>query len=108
MRRGHDRERQVRAVLERDHLVVRAAGSFGLCDLVALPLETPLCPHCELPRARARLIEVKSTITPYAHFSPEDRRALSRVARWTGSRAELAWWPKGGKLRIIEEEAWPR
>ena len=98
---GLDRERQVKFLLEADHLVVRSAGSFGLCDLVALP-------YCAATdHARPRLIEVKATQTPYGHFPPHKRKELREAAEKVGGDAELAWWPKGGELRYIGAKKWP-
>jgi Holliday junction resolvase len=95
--RGHQRERAVRDVLLDDNwVVVRAAGSLGAVDLVALKAGR-----------RPRLIEVKSTIGPYDHFGPADRADISVRAVWAGADAELAWWPKRGKLRWIPEAEWP-
>lgn len=96
-RRGHNRERQVRLLLEaEDWFVIRAAGSLGDADLVALK-----------DGHRPRLIEVKSTIGPYSHFGPRDRSELSFAARLAGGVAELAWWPSRGRLRWIPEDEWP-
>lgn len=99
MSRGHDRERRVRDWLtERDWVVVRAAGSLGEIDLVALKAgETP------------RLVEVKSTAGgPYEHFGPGERADLSQRAAWAGAGAWLAWWPPRGQLRWIPEAEWPK
>lgn len=98
MSRGINRERQVRVVLEDDDwFVVRAAGSLGSVDLVALKVGR-----------QPRLLEVKSTIGPYDHFGPADRADLSFAAQLSGGVAELAWWPKHGKLRFIAEVEWPK
>ena len=97
-RRGHDRERQVRALLEaEDHFVVRAAGSIGDVDLVALKAgKTP------------RLIEVKSTAGgPYERFGPKDRADLRFAAELAGGVAELCWWPPRSQPRWIPAEEWP-
>jgi Holliday junction resolvase len=98
-RRGINRERQVRLHLEADDWwVARAAGSFGDADLVALK-----------DGRRPRLIEVKSSAKgPYEHFGPSEREGLRRAARLAGAIAELAWWPKGGQLRFIPSDEWPR
>lgn len=95
--RGHNRERQIRRLLEdAGWFVIRAPGSLGVADLVALKAgETP------------RLVESKSTLSPYSHFGPADRSALSAAARKAGAIAELAWWPSRGALRWIPEAAWP-
>jgi Holliday junction resolvase len=96
--RGHDRERRVKDVLEsEDWVVVRAAGSLGTVDLVALR-----------DGYRPRLIEVKSTADgPYEHFRPADRAALRLAAEMAGADALLAWWPPRGKLRWIPSSEWP-
>ncbi len=99
MSRGHNRERRVRDWLtDRDWIVVRAAGSLGCVDLVALKAgETP------------RMIEVKSTAGgPYERFGPADRAELSLNAEWAGAEAWLVWWPPRGQLRWISEAEWPR
>ncbi len=84
MSRGHERERKVKRMLEAEGwFVVRAAGSFGLCDLI--------CLH---PSEDAMLVEVKSTIAgPYAHFGPADRAALIQAAERSGAEAWLCYWP---------------
>lgn len=96
-RRGHDRERRVVDILkDEDWLAFRAPGSLGVADVVALREgSTP------------RLIEVKSTISPYSHFLPADRARLSLAAKLAGATAWLAWWPARGSLRWIAESEWP-
>lgn len=97
MSRGIDRERQVRDHLENDGwFVIRAAGSLGAADLVAIKA------------GAIQLIEVKSTAGgPYERFGPAARRTLSQAARDAGASAVLAYWPSRGKLRFINEAAWP-
>jgi Holliday junction resolvase len=97
-RRGHDRERAVRVVLEgEDWWVARAAGSLGDADLVALK-----------DGRRPRLIEVKSTVAgPFHSFGPQDRARLLLAAKIAGATAELAWWPPRGSLRFIPASEWP-
>ena len=96
--RGHQRERAVRDLLRsEDWFVVRAAGSLGDADLLALRAGS-----------RPRLIEVKSSAaSPYAHFLPADRYRLSQAAKLAGAEAWLAYWPPRGKLRWIPESEWP-
>lgn len=95
--RGHDVERAVKARLEAcGWLVVRAAGSLGPADLVALRAGE-----------RALLLEVKSTARPWERFGPADRAELSSVATRADADALLAWWPRGGLLRFIPEAEWP-
>jgi len=97
-RRGPQRERAVRDwLLERDWVVVRAAGSLGEVDLVALKAGQ-----------RPRLIEVKSTAQgPYERFGPSDRADLNLRALWADADAFLAWWPPRGTLRWIHSSEWP-
>ena len=98
MSRGLQRERQVRYFMEQDDwVVVRAAGSLGCCDLVAMKSgRTP------------RMVEVKSTAQgPYEHFRPADRKDLSQAAEWAGAEAWLAWWPSRGQLTWFPESSWP-
>lgn len=95
---GHDRERQVRKVLEDEGWVVaRCAGSLGDFDLFAAKAGT-----------KPRLIEVKATAAgPYAGFLPADRERLREVAEQAGAVAELAFWPRRKKLEFIGEDRWP-
>lgn len=56
------------------------------------------------------LIQVKSTLTPYAHFLPADRQRLREDADRAGWFAALLWWPKGRGLEraeLIPEHDWP-
>lgn len=98
MSRGHNRERQVKALLMQDDwFVTRAAGSLGDADLVALK-----------DGHRPRIIEVKSTAQgPYERFGPKDRADLRFAARVAGAVAELCWWPPRGKPVWISETEWP-
>jgi Holliday junction resolvase len=78
--------------------VIRAAGSLGCADLVAL-------------RAGVRpiFVEVKSTAAgPYEHFGPEVRDALLAAAKLAGADAWLCWWPSRGKATWIHADGWPR
>lgn len=96
--RGHSRERLVRKLLEaNDWVVVRAAGSLGPIDLVALKLGR-----------KAMLIEVKSTAgSPYERFGPADRKTLLDLAERAGADAVLAYWPPNAVLELIDSHAWP-
>lgn len=98
MSRGHDRERAVRDWLrDRDWLVVRAAGSLGVADLIALK-----------QGERPWLVEVKSDAeSPYENFRPADRERLRTAAKMSGAEAWLAWWPPRGTLKWISEAEWP-
>jgi Holliday junction resolvase len=96
--RGHNRERLVRKLLEQSGwVVIRAAGSLGPVDLVALKLG-----H------RPMLIEVKSTSgSIYERFGPSERAALIELAARADAAAVLAYWPLGAQLRLIDSNAWP-
>lgn len=97
MSRGINRERQVKRLLEgEDWWVARAAGSLGDADLVALK-----------DGKRPRLIEVKSTLTPWSHFGPKDRADLLFAGTIANADVVLAWWPSRGKLRWIFPDEWP-
>lgn len=114
-RRGIERERKVRALLEADGYgyppslgdpaglkekwwVGRAAGSLGDADLIAMRFD-------RVPM----LIEVKSTTTPFATFGPEDRAELLAAGELAGVDVWLAWWPKGARRgpRWIHPSSWP-
>jgi Holliday junction resolvase len=110
-RRGHDRERAVRNLLEEDGwLVVRAAGSLGTCDLVAIPTRNGAKhPARQYSSEWLLLIEVKSTAGgPYEHFAPARRRELAELARQVFGEAWLAWWPPRRPLQWISSERWPK
>ena len=88
MSRGHDRERDVRAMLEAfGYVVIRAAGSLGEIDLVVLRARSTL--------SAVRFIEVKATRRPFEHFGPSDRAEILEAADRAGATAELAWLPAG-------------
>lgn len=99
MSRGIQRERAVRLHLEeRDYVVVRAAGSLGCADLVAMKAgsATLIC-------------EVKSTHRgPFHSFGPADRADILAYAERAGATAVLAYWPPHGKLQFIYEQDWPK
>jgi Holliday junction resolvase len=79
-------------------VVIRAAGSLGVCDLVALAQSQ-----------RTMFVEVKATAGgPYERFSPGARSNLSAVAEEAGADAWLAWWPPRKELAWIPERDWPR
>jgi hypothetical protein len=84
-------------VLERGGwIVVRAAGSLGCCDLMALKDgETPL------------MVGVKSSAKPFEHFGPRRRVELSQLAELAGATAWLAHWPSRGELRWLAAREWP-
>lgn len=94
--RGSARERQVMMLLRNDGWVVlRAAGSFGNADLVALRAGSD-----------PMLVQVKASArSPFEHFRPEERYALYSEAKRAGARAMLAWWPTRSPLRWYEGPA---
>ena len=95
---GTQRERAVRDYYrDRDWLAFRAPASLGVADVIALKAG-----H------RPQLVEVKSTAQgPYESFGPSARARLSFAAEMAGADAVVAWWPKGGKMRLINEWEWP-
>jgi Holliday junction resolvase len=95
--RGIQRERDLKKKLEAEGwFVVRASGSLGDADLLALRAgDTP------------RLIEVKSTTGPFTGFKPPDRRAVLAAAALAGAEAWLVWMPKGGAVSWIDPSQWP-
>lgn len=100
MSRGHARERAIKAWLqERDWVVVRAAGSLGGIDLVAMkPTQRPLLVECKSSSAERG---------PFADFPPAERAALLLAAEMAGADAVLAWYPPRGQLRWFEPSEWP-
>lgn len=99
MSRGIQRERAVRLYLEeKDYVVIRAAGSLGCADLVAMRVGSPTL-----------IVEVKSTHRgPFHSFGPADRADILAYADRAGATAVLAYWPPRGKLEFIYEDAWPK
>lgn len=99
MSRGIQRERQVRKLLEEEGwLVLRAAGSLGVADLVALKADS-----------RPMLIEVKSTgAGPYHSFGPKLRTELVEAATKAGGLAVLCWWPSRRKPEWFYSQTWPK
>jgi Holliday junction resolvase len=95
---GHQRERMVADELRSDGWqVFRSAGSFGVCDLVALCADSiPL------------LVEVKGTArSPWVAWGPQERHELREAARLAGAQPVLAWWPPNGILQWFTEAEWP-
>ena len=96
---GARREHQVRRFLEADGwVVVRAAGSLGPVDLVAM--------H----RGRFPMfVQVKADRRSAWHnFPPEDRLELAELARQAGAEAWLAWYPQDRRpAQWIPERDWP-
>lgn len=99
--RGNRRDVKVTDYLEGGGFTVGSRRHIpGPGDLLAVK-------YVALGEHEVLLLEVKSTTRPYHTFGPEDRRALSQLARSLGARAVLAWWPPRGVLGLIYEEAWP-
>jgi Holliday junction resolvase len=96
--RGHDRERRIRDQLtDEGWIVIRAAGSLGPVDLVALR-----------SGFRPRIIEVKSTHRgPFHSFGPQERREMRNIAIDAGADAELCWWPARKDPEFIPSSQWP-
>lgn len=96
-RRGIERERTLLKQLRAEGwLVVRAAGSLGVADLLAVRA------------GEIRVIEVKSTAAnPWASFGPADRRALLDAAEIAGGEAWLYWHPPRREPRWIGPDEWP-
>ena len=112
--RGVARERDLRRLLQQDGwpfayplagpqklfrpwFVVRASGSLGDADLLALRNDS-----------RPLLIEVKATQAgPYAGFGPSDRGELWAASVLAGAEAWLCWWPKRQHPTWIHESRWP-
>jgi len=96
--RGIQRERDLAAILrDEGWFVLRAAGSHGEADLIAL--------HAG---REPRMIEVKSTTrSAFAGFPPADRAHLIDSAAQAGAQAWLVWWPKRQKPKWIPPGEWP-
>lgn len=97
--RGAGRERKYAERLRSlGWVVIRAAGSHGESDLVALR------------GGRICLIQVKSDSRgPFAHFGPESRKLLLSDANRAGGEAWLVHWPIGVKHpEAIPPQGWPR
>jgi Holliday junction resolvase len=113
MSRGHDRERELRRVLEAaGWLCIRAAGSLGPVDVVAIARAGAVHPARALAPARQgeiALIECKSTSGgPYERFGPAERKLLVELAASVGASAWLAYKPKGARAWTwIPSAAWP-
>lgn len=124
MSRGHDRERDIAAQMwPLGWVVVRAAGSLGEIDLVCTRRNPDFMPRggrVHLGRrfvvTQTLFVEVKSDkLSPYANFSPLDRRELCDVSCKAGALPILAWWPPGRragrgshKIDWIPPWEWPR
>jgi Holliday junction resolvase len=88
----------VKALLEADGwFVIRAPGSLGYCDLVALKAGS-----------KPWMIEVKGTASgPFHSFGPKDRAKLLEVAKQAGGQPMLLWWPPNGEPHYLFPESWP-
>ena len=95
---GHERERKLKRELEsRGWLVVRAAGSLGVADLIALKAgHTPM------------ILEVKATARgPFSGFPPADRAEFLEAVALSGCVGFLVWWPKRSKPIWLAPDEWP-
>lgn len=99
MKNGHARERQVKKLLEAEGwLVVRAAGSLGPVDLVAMK-------GCWRPR----VIEVKANEgSPWMNFRGPERDAMRQIAIDAGADAFLCHWPSRKEPVWIPSSQWPK
>lgn len=98
-RRGRGRELQYARHLEETEGGLARRFESGCFDIVWLR-----------PGERPALIQCKSTVSPYAHFLPEDRAAAVEQAVAAGADAFLLWWPKGKSVRdarLIPADEWP-
>ena len=95
---GHQRERQVAAKLTADNwYVMRAAGSKGEADLIALKAGR-----------QPMMLQVKGVAAgPFSGFPPAERAALLDAARQAGAIPYLIHWPKHGKERWLGVDEWP-
>jgi Holliday junction resolvase len=109
--RGRQRERAVAALMREEGWGVGSRRyEKGPGDILASrAIDEPLVDDFgdEGGLAEVRLVEVKSTLTPYAHFSPAERAEMVAYAERIGATAWLAHWPKGGKLAMIPSSKWP-
>lgn len=98
MKDGAKRERQVKKLLEDEGwYVVKAGGSLGCADLVALKAN-----HAP------RLLQVKGDErSPWTHMGPEARLQLRVTARAAGADAEVVWWPSRKQPVWIPSSDWP-
>lgn len=100
MSRGLQRERDLVNLLRLEGwFAMRSPASKGCVDVVAIKWWGG--------NHEIRFVEVKSTTTPFSHFGPTDRGDLLTEAEKAGASAELAWWPKNGKLTFINSDEWP-
>lgn len=77
--------------------VVKAGGSLGEADLVALKAGQ-----------KGLMIEVKSTSAgPYHSFGPEKREALFDAAEKAGLDPYLVYWPPRKEMKFIGWTSWP-
>jgi hypothetical protein len=98
-RRGRQRELRYAEHLEERYGGLARRFESGCFDIVWLR-----------PGQRPALVQMKSTVTPYAHFGPDERAAAVEQAEQAGAEAVLVWWPKGKSLRSAEwipASEWP-
>jgi hypothetical protein len=101
-RRGRDRELRYAEYLEKTEGGLARRFESGCFDIVWLRPDEP-----------TSLIQMKSTLTPYAHFGPKDRQEAHQQAWQAGVEDDfywLVWWPKGvgiSKAKVIPSWEWP-
>jgi Holliday junction resolvase len=97
-RRGIQRERDLVQILRRnDYFAIRAPGSLGCADVIAMKRGEP-----------SLLVELKSTSrSAFAGFPPADRAELLEVAARSGAEAWLVYWPKRSEPIWISPDEWP-
>jgi Holliday junction resolvase len=94
---GLKREGQVRKLYEAEGWIcVRAAGSLGPVDLVAI-------------RKGFKPIfnEIKATSTPWVTFGRAKRNEMLRICELAGATPMLVYWPAHKKPRWILAKDWP-
>lgn len=97
VRRGTEAERRVVHHLRNQGWLVASRRHIGGAgDLLALK-----------PGQRGRLVEVKSTKTPFAHFTRLDRDSMLAIAERYDLDPLLAWSPSPSKFAWLAEGDWP-
>lgn len=99
--RGRQRERDLKRHLESpeggEYFVIKAGGSLGDADLIALKAGE-----------RGKMIEVKSTAGgPYERFGPKDREDLLIASRKAGLEPFLVWHPPRKEAVWLNYTQWP-
>jgi Holliday junction resolvase len=98
--RGLDRERQVCSLLREQGWWAKRGG-MGEVDVVAAKAAW------DSSLSLLLFVQVKSTLTPFAHFGPARRLALIADADLAGAAPWLCWWPSRGKPKWLAPKDWP-